>query len=93
MGTYYKIVCEDLREFIDPGKIAGGGRKFNEVLDGASANVVAYAMLTVWRGKFVRYVGDIGGDEGALYDSALGLSDSPWKDITEILVAEMIREE
>jgi hypothetical protein len=91
MGTYYAIVCDDLREFIDPGKIPNHGRKFNECVDGLSANATAFAMLTRWRGMRVRYVGDVGGEEGATYDAtrAIDATEPPWTDVTESVLEEM----
>lgn len=92
MGTYYLAVCEEALEYIDPGRIGESGRKWNDVVNGLSANVVAYAMMTRWRGKHVRYVGDSGSNESHVYESVRrGEHDgTQWADITDMLLNGMV---
>lgn len=66
MGVYYICVCEETREFIDPARIGGGANKFSAVFQGPAANIVTFALMTHWRGKHVRFIGD--GDGDLYYD-------------------------
>lgn len=95
MGVYHKAVCEALREYIDPGYVEGSGRKQHEITLGPAANVVVHAMMTRWRGKFVRFVADThGGDESRLYESVSYAEDGaelPWIDVTAEVIADMNR--
>lgn len=67
MGIYYICVCEETREFIDPARIGGGAIKFSAILEGPTANIVMFAMMTHWRGKHVRFVDDTSSGDGDLY--------------------------
>ena len=92
MGCYYLVACEDLREFIDPRLVGGGANKFNAMIDGPCANLVAFAMMTRWRKKLVRYVGDEtdGDDYYVIRGERWTLKDGPrWQDVTKLLLKEM----
>lgn len=47
MGTYYRIVCDEAQEFIDPNDFCGAGRK----LDALRASMVGAMALSVFGGR------------------------------------------
>jgi hypothetical protein len=81
MGTYYKVVCDDMKEAISPGLINGLGIKFDAIAHPQHpfGQVVIFAGLRHWFGHSMRVCSDSGDDEIA-YDD--------YSDITEqVLVA------
>jgi hypothetical protein len=69
MGVHYKIICDELRQYIDPGHVRGQGRKLKEILHGPAWRVVLLWATREegWRGKSFRIVDDQSSDLGDVY--------------------------
>ena len=66
MGTYYIAANQTKRQRLEPSRVGNGGVKFNSVCFGPFANLLAFAMLTEWRGDHVVILPD----NGDAYDLA-----------------------
>ncbi len=80
MSAYYQIVCDELKERIDPGEINDRGVKEFAIAhpEHPFGQIVVFAMLRRWKGKTVRIVDDRGNDP-AYYD---------YSDVTESVLRE-----
>lgn len=84
MGIYYKAVCEERCEYIDPGRIADAdgeswGRQQEAIVNGPAGRVISlYAANGGWSRTLFRFVNDTGPDY-AVYERTW---ESDLKDVT-----------
>ena len=81
MGTYYKAICAEKKEFII-GHSCDRGAKRGEAL-GLVADLVWWAATGRWAGHDIRVINDATND----YDFAS--EDDGWKDVTQLVFADM----
>lgn len=65
MGVYYKAVCDELKQNIDPGKINNLGVKRGPIAhpEHPFGQILVFAMLNVWATRQVRIANDESDDE------------------------------
>jgi hypothetical protein len=66
MGVYYKIVCDEKKESIDPGEINDLGIKASSIANPTHpfGPLVIFASLHRWNQLPIRLVNDTGDDDG-----------------------------
>ncbi len=81
MGVYYKIVCDALKESIDPGELDDCGVKLGSIAyPGHPLGMVTiHALSSRWMNQSCRLANDSGGDDEAY---------SEYRDVTEVLVTD-----
>jgi len=81
MGTYYLAVCDEKHEYLDPGRIGGGGIKAGACIHGCLANLVMH-MITFGNWPSASMVSD----NSDKYEHIE--HDPGWRDVTLAAVAE-----
>jgi hypothetical protein len=84
MGVYWKAICDDRREIIDPGRIGKSGRKLHEIASGPAAAVIVTYMSAYegWQSANVRLVSSDGLDAWAFEQAT-----AEYKDVTDRAIA------
>ena len=81
MGTYFKVVCVELSEQIEPGHINDLGVKAGNIahIEHPFGPLVIFAMVSRWRGKRIYLVGDTD-DDSERYEN--------FNDVTKQLIGD-----
>ena len=60
MEVYFTLICNNRREFLDPGKVHEGGNKFSPCVQGKTANLLAFLVMGLWMNQPIQFLPDTG---------------------------------